>query len=313
MEEKQFDLNLLTVIVAVANAKSVTRAAAELRMSQPGLSTALVRIRRCFADPIFVRTAKGMEPTARGELIISEARDVLNRVNQRILKAPDFNAAETPTEFRFAMADIAQIQFLPRLLQALQQSAPETTVHAASYDHSKLETLLESGKVDLAMGYLPDLKGSNVFQQQLFMHGFCCLLRTGHPAATDLTKEAYCRLDHVLVETPVHSHEIAEQYFARHRVVRKIRMRTTHFLTLPSILTASDMVATVPEGLGMELATTGKIVAVPLPFAIPRYRVCQFWHRRFDKDPRIIWLRSLTANLFGPASDFASKLSIGQH
>lgn len=306
MEKGQFDLNLLTVMVAVADARSVTRAAAQLRMSQPGLSTALVRIRRSFDDPIFVRTASGMEPTARGELIISEARAVLNRVHQQILKAPEFNPAEARTEFRFAMAEIAQTEFLPRLLKALQEHAPHAAVHASAYAHSELESLLESGKVDLAMGYLPDLKGSNVFQQQLFMHGFCCLLRTGHPAAANLTKEEFCRLDHVLVETPVHSHEIVEQYFARHRVVRKFKMRTTHFMPLPSILAASDMMATVPAGLGMEFATTGKVVAVPQPFPIPRYRVCQYWHRRFDKDPRIIWLRTLTAKLFGPGSGFAA-------
>jgi DNA-binding transcriptional LysR family regulator len=86
-------------------------------------------------------------------------------------------------------------------------------------------------------------------------------------------------------------------------------MRTTHFMTLPSILTASEMIATVPAGFGTEFATSGKIVAVPQPFDIPRYRVCQFWHRRFDKDPRMIWLRTLTANLFGPGSDFAATLS----
>lgn len=156
------------------------------------------------------------------------------------------------------------------------------------------------------MGYLPDLKGSNVFQQQLFMHGYCCLLRTGHPAAGSLTNDEFCRLDHVLVETPVHSHEIVEQYFAQHRVVRKFKMRTTHFMPLPSILAASDMMATVPAGLGMEFATTGKVVAVPQPFPIPCYRVCQHWHRRFDKDPRIIWPRTLTVKLFGPGSGFAA-------
>jgi len=308
MEKSQFDLNLLNVIVAVANTKSVTRAASELRMSQPGLSTALVRIRRSFGDPIFVRTGSGMEPTARGALVIAEARDVLNRVNQRILTAPDFSPAGTETEFRFAMTEIAQTQFLPRILQALEQLAPQSTIYAGVYNHAELESMLESGKFDIAMGYLPDLGGSNIFQQQLFMHGPCCVLREGHPAAANLTQEEFCRLNHVVVQTPIHSQEVLERYFAHHRIVRRIKMRTTHFMTLPPILAASDMIATVPHGLGVEFATTGKIVAVPHPFPIPRYSVCQFWHRRVDKDPRIIWLRSLINKLFGPGSGFRDAL-----
>ena len=308
MEKTQFDLNLLTVIVAVANTKSVTRAAADLRMSQPGLSTALVRIRRCFGDPIFVRTGSGMEPTARGELIISEAREVLNRVNQRILTAPDFSPAEARTEFRFAMTEIAQTQFLPRILESLEHLAPNSTVYAGVYDHAELEPMLESGKFDIAIGHLPDLGGSNIFQQQLFMHRPCCVLREGHPAATNLTKEEFCRLNHVVVQTPIHSQEVLEQHFARHRIVRKIKMRTTHFMTLPPILAASDMIATVPHGLGVAFASTGKIVAVAHPFSIPRYSICQFWHRRFDKDPRIVWLRILIAKLFGQGSGFRDAI-----
>lgn len=56
---KTFDLNLLSLLVALDDCRSVTRAALRLGMSQPGLSTALGRLRKHFDDPMFVRTPEG--------------------------------------------------------------------------------------------------------------------------------------------------------------------------------------------------------------------------------------------------------------
>ncbi|MBI5720713.1 MAG: LysR family transcriptional regulator [Rubrivivax sp.] len=300
-----FDLNLLAVAVAIADARSVTRAALAMHMSQPGLSTALGRLRLQFGDPMFVRTSRGMEPTARGALVVAEARAILEAVQRRVLAVPRFDpAAQTPTEFRFAMADVAQSLFLPRLLSALRQEAPLASVRALGHEHSRLEAALESGAADLAVGYFPDLTGSALVQQRLFMHGFCCLLRTGHRCANGLSRADFGALEHVVVEAPVHSQEIGERYFARHGIHRRVRLRTTHFLTLPGILEGTDLVATVPAGLGAVLARTGRIVALPPPYALPRYQVRQHWHRRFHQDPRSRWLRALVARLFGAGSGF---------
>lgn len=299
-----FDLNLLKVAVALADTASVTRAAVELNMSQPGVSTALARLRTQVGDPLFVRTSRGMEPTARGAVVVAEARDVLNRVARHVLSSPEFTAASSRTEFRFAMADVAQMLFMPRLLRALAQEAPHATVHIGSHQPARLEAAMEAGAVDLAVGYFPELTGSNLIQQRLFMHGFCCLVRAGHRFARGLSASQFCELDHVVVQAPVHSQEMGERYFVQHRIPRRIRMRTSNFATLPVILAESDMIATVPAALGTVLPRVSAIAAVATPFAMPRFQVRQHWHRRFDKDQRNMWLRALVARLFGAGSDF---------
>jgi len=66
-----FDLNLLRVLSVIAETGSVSRAAEKLGMSQPGLSSALARLRERLQDPLFVRThgrayvkpARGQAPT----------------------------------------------------------------------------------------------------------------------------------------------------------------------------------------------------------------------------------------------------------
>src|SRR5215217_5100047 len=115
MKSPAFDLNLLQVVVALDATRSVTRAAQELGMSQPGLSTALARLRRHFGDPMFVRTSEGMRPTPRGMEVADEARAMLQRVNEKVLNGPRFVPEETRTEFRFAMPDVAEMTFMPTL------------------------------------------------------------------------------------------------------------------------------------------------------------------------------------------------------
>lgn len=67
----------LRVICAIAEAGSLTRAAATLRMTQPGLSAQLRRIEAMLGGPIFARGQTGAEPTALGELVLTRARAIL--------------------------------------------------------------------------------------------------------------------------------------------------------------------------------------------------------------------------------------------
>ncbi|MFF8868130.1 LysR family transcriptional regulator [Streptomyces sp. NPDC015139] len=71
----------LRVICAIAEAGSLTRAAASLCMTQPGLSAQLRRIEAMLGGPIFDRGHAGAEPTALGELVLSRARAILPSVD----------------------------------------------------------------------------------------------------------------------------------------------------------------------------------------------------------------------------------------
>ncbi len=63
MNTDRIDLNLLAVFEAVWRRQNVSAAAEELGLSQPAASNAVRRLRDHFADRLFVRTAKGMQPT----------------------------------------------------------------------------------------------------------------------------------------------------------------------------------------------------------------------------------------------------------
>ena len=67
MHLRDLDLNLLVVLQALIGERSVTRAAAEVGLSQSAMSHALGRLRKMLGDPLLVRTPQGMEPTPRAK------------------------------------------------------------------------------------------------------------------------------------------------------------------------------------------------------------------------------------------------------
>lgn len=302
---KSFDLNLLRVVVALYDAGSVGRAAQALGMSQPAMSAALARLRKAFGEPLFVRTARGMSPTARAHALATSAREVLSRVADDVLSEATFDPATTATTFTLALSDVGEMVFLPKLLERLQRLTPHAAVRSVSLPPARLEQALESGEADLAIGYFPDLKSNAFFQQRLFTHRFVCLLRADHPIRGHrLSLDQFVTLGHAVVRAEGRSQEIFEKFLERRKIARRIVLLTPHFMSIPTVIGKSDLVVTLPHVIGLFFAQTGaNIKIVEPPLAIPRIELRQHWHRNAQHEPRHKWLRRLVSDLFNDATD----------
>jgi DNA-binding transcriptional LysR family regulator len=301
----ELDLNLIPYLVAMEETRNVSRAAERLGVSQPRVSTALGRLREYFGDQLFVRTSRGMEPTPRALALIPAAREALTRIKQGMLDAQDFDPATTTHTFSIALSDVGEIVFLPRLLQLFAARAPNANLRSVSLPPSQIERGLESGDVDLAVGYFPDLSGNNFFQQRLFTHRFICLMRSDHPLIREpLTLPQFVASGHAVVRAEGRSQEVLEQFLEKKRIRRRAVLETSHFMSLPFILARTDLIATVPHAIGFAYVSEhASITLVEPPLELPRFDLKQHWHRKFHNDPRASWLRSIVAELFNDAMD----------
>lgn len=302
---KDFDLNLLRVIVAVHDARSVSRAAQTLGVSQPTVSAALAKLRKVFGEPLFVKTAAGVSPTARTHALAATAREVLAQVAGDLLSETSFDPATTSSVFTFALSDVGEMVFLPKILASLQQHAPHASIRSVSQTPRQIEQGMESGEIDLAVGYFPDLDSSAFRQQRLFSHCFVCLLRSDHAIRGDkLTLDQFLQLGHAVIRAEGRSQEILEKYLEQHRIERRIVLGTPHFMSIPTIIGQSDLIVTLPHAIGQYFSQIGaniRIVEPPLP--IPRIDLFQHWHRGYHHDLRNKWLRTLVAGLFNDETD----------
>lgn len=299
-----FDLNLLRVLIALDRTRHVTKAAALLDMSQSGFSSALARLRQHAGDTLFVRGAAGMTPTPRAQKMIEAARNALITVGEGVLAPPAFEPATASTEFRFAMSDLAEVVFLPKLLHHLQSVAPHTSASSEQLSADVVPAALADGAVDLALGYFPELSTQTHFHQRLYRHTFACLVRRGHPLDRGrLTTKAFAELGQIVVTSPARSGRLFDTWLHRKRIKRRIVLRTPHHLSLPTIVESTDLIAIVPLAVGARFATTNAVDLVALPFKPPMFNVEQHWHRRFQHDMRHRWLRQQIATLFNDRTD----------
>ncbi len=301
----KLDLNLLRVAVAMLDAGGVSQAAKVLGISQPSVSESLAKLRHHFDDALFVRAGKGMSPTPRGAEIASAAREVLLQVEQKLGPRVPFDPRQAHRPFTFAMSDVGEMVFLPKLSQTLAKASPETPVRSVSMPPPQLTKAMEDGDVDLAVGYFPDLKGSDFFQKRLFTHHFLCLLRSDHPFRGEaLTLAQFLDLPHAVVLSEGRSQEILEGHLKELGLVRRVAIYTPHFLSIPALIAHSDMVVTVPHAMGIAYGRPEfGLRVMHLPFASPRIQLRQHWHMKFHKDARNVWLRGIVSELFNASTD----------
>ncbi len=293
------DLNLLPIVIALYDELSVSRAARELGMSQPAVSKALRRLRETFDDDLFVRGPSGIVPTPRAHAIVRAARPHLQHLQEDLIKGERFDPATSTRPIVLGLSDIAEMAFLPSILDHVRAHAPKCPVLTVTAPDAQLGEALEKGDVDVAAGYFPALALRNFRQRRLSKHGFACLMRAGHPLwKSRLTVPAFLAAEHIVVRRQGRSQDILERFIERRKMRRKIAMYTSNVLSVPFIVMDTQLVATLPYAIVTRFASMTSQVAAALPPFDLTYDLKLHWHRRFDNEPRSIWLREQLAIVF---------------
>ncbi len=302
MKDFQY-LAQLPVIVALAEAASVSRAANMLGLSQPAVSAALAKLRLAFSDPLFERAPRGMSPTPRGTALVATARTMLATLDRERQGGDAWTPAASTQSFTFAMSDAGELVFLPKLMRHLRSVAPYAAVRAVAPSVAEVESGLASGEIDLALGYFPELKSKSTVNQRLFTNAFACVVRKDHPhRSRRISLQQFSALEHAAVRVESRSHEVMERFLVRKRVKRRIALHTPHFMSALAIVAQSDLIVTVPYPLAIYfVGLNANLKIVALDLGAPRIDLKQHWHRNVHLDTRSIWLRKQVADLFAEA------------
>lgn len=298
MDLRKIDLNLLLVFAQLFRERRVRRAADSLDMSQPGVSNALNRLRALLGDELFVRTPRGMEPTSYAMQLAGPLTEALEQIQAALDAEASFDPSTSVRRFSIAMTDIGEIDFLPRLMEAIERIAPRVTVSTVRNTAVHLKEDLENGQVDLAVGLLPDLR-TNFFKRQLTVSEYVCLFRRGHPLdKPNITLEEFTSADHLVVISAGTGHGAADEEFERRGIVRNVKLRIPHFAAVGHLLHETNLIATVPQRLVDRCAGPFDLSSTRVPVELPAIPINLFWSARFHRDPANQWLRTLMADTF---------------
>jgi DNA-binding transcriptional LysR family regulator len=298
MDLRKIDLNLLLVFAQLFRERRVRRAAESLDMSQPGVSNALNRLRVLLGDELFVRTPHGMEPTSYAMRLAGPVTEALEQIHVALDAKTSFNPSTSMRRFTIAMTDIGEIDFLPKLIEAIEHTAPRVTVSTVRNTAVHLKEDLENGQVDLAVGLLPDLQ-TNFFKRQLTVSEYVCLFRRGHQLdKPSITLEEFMSADHLVVVSAGTGHGAADEEFERRGITRNVKLRIPHFATVGYLLHETNLIATVPQRLVSRCAGPFDLASIRVPLRLPAIPINLFWSARFHRDPANQWLRTLMVDTF---------------
>jgi DNA-binding transcriptional LysR family regulator len=298
LDISDLSLSALVVFEAIYQHKSLTRAAEVLDLSQPAISAALGKLRLRFGDPLFVRSAYGMTPTPRADRLAVPVGQALRILRDGIADG-QFVPATSRQRFKIITTDVGEMAFLPKIIRHLERIAPNLSLCTEGIAFPGASDALERGKADLAIGFYPDLERAGYYQQRLFSNASCVVARQNHPHIKgSLTLDQYLQASHVVVR-PLGRTPLLDDYLTNARIQRKIFLEIASWTSVPTIIAATDLLATVPASIAAVYAQLVSLQTIDPPFETPSFDIKQYWHERVNAEPAIQWLRQQIALVLG--------------
>lgn len=298
MDLRRLDLNLLVVLDGLLQEPTITRTAHRLQLSQPTVSASLARLREALGDELFVRSNGVMSPTPLAMRLQEPVANILRSIRHDVLAQTVFDATSTRDTFVISLSDVGELEFLPGLVQRMSASAPHAHAQAVTCNPEALADAMESGDIDLAIGYFPDLTASVFKQQVLFSHSSVCLVRKKHPVcAKGISLDQYKAARHIAVEQQSRHRDLVEIALEEHGLRRDTVLTVSHYVNVPALVAQSDLIATIARPLAQRFAEQYPLTVLEVPFPIPKREIRQVWHRRFDNSTRLVWMRGLITDM----------------
>jgi DNA-binding transcriptional LysR family regulator len=292
------DLNLLRVFEAVWTTRSVSRAAERLQLTQPAVSSSLARLRREFGDPLFSRIGTRMEPTPLCARQAPALLEALSLIQRSVAGAESFDPATSTRTFVLRIRDVGEAAFLPHLLAYCREKAPHLSFETDYPSHEESMQGLAAGRIDIVVGYLPDLE-TGIHRRELYSDHYICVMRPGHPyARRAYTLKEMAASELLLVDYMGTGHSVLGRRLREARLADRVKLRVPQFLGAPYIVAGSDLVWIVPSLIARELQQRFELVTKACPLTLPQVSVDLYWHDRFHRDPGNQWLRQTFATLF---------------
>lgn len=288
---RSIDLNLLVVFDAIMTQGNISRAADKIGMSQSAMSHALSRLRATVDDELFVRTPKGLEPTAQARQMADAIHLSLNLITDTLSGAQAFDYANSTRRFRLVLNDYGEVLILPALLRQVEELAPGVEVELIpAADPSVGEDHL-AGKIDLIVSHAP-IESDLICSNELYSEGLACLVSRGHPYAggDTISLEDYLELEHIQLILTHEKFSLVDRYLQRRGLVRKHKVVVHTHSNMPWMIGSTRLVGTFPAHLAKYYSRHFglRFITAPFPFEIS---IFMMWLRSAEHDQGNAWLR----------------------
>jgi DNA-binding transcriptional LysR family regulator len=164
---RRVKLQDLRILVAVADAGSISRAAEHLAISHPVVSRMISRLEHTLGVRLFDRSARGVEPTIYGRAFLDCGIAVFDNLRQGVQRIESLSDPASG-EIRIGSTEVMMAGFIPAVVDRLARKYPKLVLHTMQVENEPLHLALRERKVDLIITRRVQARGEEFNSEILF-------------------------------------------------------------------------------------------------------------------------------------------------
>lgn len=289
---KTTELNLIPIFVAIYEEQSLSKAAARLSISQPAVSKSLKRLREVYDDPLFNRSANGVEPTTFAMDIYPAFEAALANFNSTLTASRDFDPETSNKTFSIACISVVGFDWLTSLLNQIRENAPRIRLEVHPLFTQDYETDLRQQRYDLIIDIAPHPR-SVLKHQLLGREEGCVVFSANHPRLTgeSVDEAAFFREEHIALSRWQVRGSLLNNEHIHNLDARKITHRMPGAAEMLSVIENSDCIGLLPRSTVEYFLPLYQVKIASLPFEHTHFDFCSIWHPSRTHDSAHQWLR----------------------
>jgi len=294
---QQLDIKSLTGLLYLLEERNVGRAADRLFISQSAMSRMLIRLREAFDDPLFVRTARGMIPTAKAVALENPVRQMLEQL-AGLVSAPPFVPHLSDRTFRLQTTHYQAQAYGPSIAERFYQQAPNASLDTTTVTESSLlEDSAQACDVVLCSNFI---QLPHQFERRLLgREKYVLIMARDHPLAEqdEVSVAEYLSFSHVLVSLGGGAKVLGNEALGKLAREKRFALRTPYFMAALEAVGRTQLLFSSSGLLASQYAQRFGLTIKPLPFESNDTEYFLAWPKTVDQDPGSLWLRTLCSQV----------------
>ena len=259
------NLDQYQVFLEVARARSFSRAAAALFVTQPAVSQAVKGLEERLGCKLFLRNARGVSLTEEGELLYREVSGAIHRLEEAESHFAGLHTLTTGT-LRIGASDTVCKYLLLPFLKDFHRQYPDVSIKVTNRTSSETVRLLREGQVDLGFVNTPTPIDESMDCEEVceVQDGFVCTPELAKKLSRAVTYQELANQPLLMLERLSSTRRFWDRVFEQEGVTLKPQIELGSLDLLLEFARIGLGISAVTMPAAQELITEGKLVALKL-------------------------------------------------
>lgn len=278
-------LQQLKYFVEMSYMLHYTKAAEELKISQPSLSYALNQLSEELGVPLFKKNGKKVELTEYGEAFLPYAESALNILSQG---EQHIKKMLNPTAGIINLGYIYSVSFdaVPSLIDEFYVYQGNRNIHfnfQVNMTHILMEKLID-GSLDVVLAPMPESVNDHIDYLPIFKQELFLVVYNDHPLVnkSSVTIEDFKNEKLVMINKKTNLYIQTENMFKRHNIMPDIAFKVDECNSMAAFVGAQLGVAVMPNIPSLD---SYKVTAIPFEGRTMSRTICIVWNKKRQLSP----------------------------